>query len=172
MKTTKVIFLDIDGVFTSLRSGWYNWDIYAVNFIIWICKKANVSLVISSSWRLQNDKEFFDKIFPNCIHDDWCTPKKLTSTRGQEIDMWLQSHKEITDYLILDDMNDISKEQYNHFIMTDEENGLNHIHLKKIKAYFNLQDEYPDYYNCKPTQFHIHKNMFDQTMIIKNLKLK
>lgn len=34
----KIIFLDIDGVVTSVRTGWYNFDIYTVNFLRWLCE--------------------------------------------------------------------------------------------------------------------------------------
>ena len=34
----------------------YNFDIYALHFLRWVCVKAKVKIVISSTWRCQYDK--------------------------------------------------------------------------------------------------------------------
>jgi hypothetical protein len=122
-----IIFLDIDGVLTSPRTGYFNFDIYAVNFLRWICQNSDTKIVITSTWRKNHNKEFFEKIFSKVLHDDWQTPiiNKLSKTRGDEIQKWLDNHKEIKDYIILDDDNDMLKSQKDHLISTDPENGLN-----------------------------------------------
>jgi len=167
-KTNIVIFLDIDGVFTSLRSGWYNWDIYAVNFFIWLCRdKLNAKIVISSSWRNQYNKEFFENIFPGILHDDWKTLYfRFSGSRGSEIDKWLDSHKDISDYLIIDDMNDMLEEQQSHFIHTDTDNGMLIKNYEDILNYFKIKD-FPEYAKGNPAEIYIHKNMFDEAIKIK-----
>ena len=162
----KVIFLDIDGVITSARTGWFNFDIYAVNFFIWLCERSSAKLVISSTWRYNHNKIFWDKIFPECMHEDYKTPVIYTSARGEyirgdEIKMWLDNHPETTEYLIVDDDADMLEEQKNSFIQTDGHNGLTFQNMDAIVAFFHIWD-YP-YTSCDNSvkKLHIVDEMFD-----------
>lgn len=142
----KIIFLDIDGVVTSIRSGWFNLDIYTVNFLRWVCKKADIKIVISSTWRMNHNAEYWKSIFGEYIHEDYRTPmgrelhviKKGTRCRGDEIQLWLSKHPEITKYLILDDDSDMLESQLSSFIQTDSHNGLLFEHMGKIKEYWEI----------------------------------
>lgn len=155
----RVIFLDVDGVMTSARTGWFNWDIYAISFLNWICENANTKIVISSTWRYNHDIEFFDKIFPGLIHDDWRT-KSLNETRkrGYEIKEWLSRHPEVIDYLILDDESDMLPKQKVHLIKTDSMNGLMFKQMLKITEY--LTGDKLSMYNGNLQTINIHSNMF------------
>lgn len=157
----KIIFLDIDGVITSARSGWMNMDIYAVNFMIWLCEQLDMKIVISSTWRYNTNREFWNTIFmKKNIHDDYRTPStpydEDVPRRGGEIKAWLDNHPEVTEYLIIDDDSDILDEQKPHFIQTDSMEGLLFSHMieiiekYKIGRYFKQNDKMP----------YIHKNMF------------
>jgi len=156
----KIIFLDIDGVITSPRVlSWYNWDIYAVNFLRWICEKADCKIVISSTWRNNHKQDFFETIFNN-LHEDWKTPNmrrysEVRHERGYEIKKWLENHPEIEDYLIIDDDSDMLDEQISHFIQTDSINGILFDNMMKIRDYFKIED-----FPKEVKKLYIHDNMF------------
>ena len=40
----KIIFLDIDGVLTSARTGWSNMDPFAVTFLKLICEQCDIKI--------------------------------------------------------------------------------------------------------------------------------
>ena len=125
----KIIFLDIDGVITSARTGWMNLDIYATSFLKWVCEQTDTKIVISSTWRCNRDRKFFADIFgEELIHKDWKTPWDLgdfnVDCRGDEIQLWLNEHSEITDYLIIDDDSDMLDYQISNLIKIESYNGL------------------------------------------------
>lgn len=151
-----VIFLDIDGVVTSARTGWYNMDIFTVNFLLWLCKESNSKIVISSTWRKNHGIIFWSAIFGEFMHEDWCTPiTKTNQNRGQEIKSWLENHQTITDYIILDDDTDMLEEQLSHFIQTNSSNGMLFEHFVKARDYFNIKT-FPN----EMRELSMHKNMF------------
>lgn len=122
-----IIFLDIDGVVTSARTGWRNMDVYAASFLRWVCEQSGARIVISSTWRYNRDRQFFVNVFGDVIHDDWRTSIDLltngTDCRGDEIKLWLDAHN-CTEYLILDDDDDMLDYQVPNLILTDSYNGL------------------------------------------------
>lgn len=130
-KTMKVIFLDIDGVVTSVRAnGFSDLDPFTVNFISWCAEQGGWRIVISSTWRYGFPKEFWESIFPGLIHDDWRT-KSLRGFRGDEVLEWL-SRNEWDDYLILDDDHDFHPHQRFRTIFTDPLNGMLYEHLQEL----------------------------------------
>lgn len=159
-----VIFIDIDGVFTSARTGWYNFDIYAVNFIRWVCEKSNSKLVVSSTWRKNHNYNFFASIFgEEYLHKHFRTTSLRTIyndydiskfRRGLEIDCWLKLHN-VNQYLILDDDSDMLDEQKSNFIKTDTMDGLSFENMLKIREFFNIE-EFPK----EIGKLYIHDNMF------------
>lgn len=155
----KIFFLDVDGVFTSARAGWYNWDIYAVTYIRWVCKMVGAKVVISSTWRYGHDENYFKAIFGEYLHTDWRTPNRertiSDNCRGHEIQAWLDAHKQdgIENYLILDDDSDMLEDQKeNHFIQTDSMEGMLFADMRKIKDFFKVE-RYPkevvELHQCK-----------------------
>lgn len=142
---TKIIFLDIDGTITSARTGWRRFDIFAVQFLNWVCEQTGAKIVISSSWRYNHPKEEFQSFFNN-IHDDWKTDVNLLSNgskcRGDEIQIWLNKHPETQQYLILDDDVDMLPLQMNCAIFTDSYNGLLWDDMEKITQYFSIDRPY------------------------------
>jgi hypothetical protein len=140
----KVIFLDIDGVITSARIGWFTYDMYAVNYINWLCEQINAKVVISSTWRKSYEKEFFAEHF-KYLHDDWRTkvlPRiKMSESvpRGAEIKEWMDRHPDVDDYLILDDDSDMLDSQKDRFVKTDTYNGLMFEHIIKIRDIFSKE---------------------------------
>jgi hypothetical protein len=97
-KVEGVIFIDVDGVFTSQRIGWNNFDIYAINFLYWcISKRPEWKVVMSSTWRINYDIYHFKRIFGDIFHEDWKTGS--ISNRKDEIKEWLNKHQEIKNYI-------------------------------------------------------------------------
>lgn len=165
-----VIFLDIDGVVTSARTGFFNMDIYTVNFLRWICKKTGAKIVISSTWRYNHGKEFWTTIFGEHLHPDYKTPdlcRKRESgvwtnvTRGQEIQAWLDRGTGAEKYLILDDDGDMLEHQKKSFIQTDSIDGMLTEHIIKVRDYFGIKE----FFNETEELFQ-HPNMF----AVNNLK--
>ncbi len=153
MNSDITLFCDIDGVFTSARTGWHIWDTSAVQFINWVCKETGAKIVITSTWRFNHNREFFQKFFGENIHEDWRTldfknnskiseiarevlGKKII--RGDEIAEYLARHQEITKYLILDDDSDMLDWQKTSFRKTKSVDGLLYSDMLWICDYFNL----------------------------------
>lgn len=159
-----ILFLDIDGVVTSMRTGWHNMDIYTVNFLRWVCKEANVKIVISSTWRHNHGYDFWLPIFTEFLHSDFKTPDLTTQSsggiylarkRGAEIKAWLDKHPEVKRYLILDDDSDMLPEQEQFFIQTDSLNGMLDTHMNDTREFWKIKS-FPDNYSV----LHEHPNMF------------
>lgn len=134
----KVLFLDIDCVLN--YDLWYVSEEYqklspseeldldprCIERINTICKETDCKIVISSDWRIDtNWKQRLEKAgLENIVG---CTPITLFSqfgptyhfSRGEEIQMWLEWHPQIKDYIIIDDATDILREQSSHYIHVD-----------------------------------------------------
>lgn len=124
-RIVRIVFLDIDGVLNSEQSARYWKRLYkkgkskVANGYMKLCPicqsnllsvleaHPDIKIVLSSTWRLFDtykkdlknagmDKEVLSRIIDR-------TPNKLTSTRGQEIRMWLDEHPEVEDFIIIDD---------------------------------------------------------------------
>lgn len=156
----KVIFLDIDGVLN--HEEWYrnrfNTDIYpegiptyplcefcpeSVNILNHILKETGAIIVISSSWRFnENIDTILTKVGINQkVYDKTPflgTKYGTTLCRGKEIQEYLNNHSEITNYVIIDDDNDMEQEQMDHFFQTDRWYGLTMELSEKIIKYLNV----------------------------------
>jgi hypothetical protein len=117
MKTTKIIFLDIDGCVCPLTENYYTKDIYgkitynwqeeAVNVLKRFCDKFNYKIVISSDWRNEHDTifEYLEKWnLKKYLHVQW----KIDSIgidRNDQIHRWIEEHQpELENFIIIDDM--------------------------------------------------------------------
>jgi hypothetical protein len=130
----KVVFLDIDGVLNSIEwndthaleisNGNYI-DEEKVKLLSIIIKKTSAIIVMHSSWRFcfnekleAESKEailllssfekygiaLFDKT-PDFSTEEIRKSKKFSLVKADEILSWLKRHKEVENYLILDDLN-------------------------------------------------------------------
>lgn len=144
----KILFLDIDGPMIPTRAFYLEnqgklmgfgvadtFDPIAVGMLNDVFKETRCQLVISSTWRIKGleiCKELLtkNKVVYNTIHPDWETPRKMSSNRGEEIKMWLNKHKEVIKYAILDD----EKVDLPNLVRVSNEDGmqLRH-HLKLIE---------------------------------------
>jgi len=142
-----IIFLDIDGVLNSdtyFRSvntkvkDWSRFDPHSVKMIKTLLEDFNAKIVISSLWRfaakIQLSKELKKSGLINYLYKDWHTPIIGSPHRGKEIKMWLDSHPAISDFLIIDDDEDVLPEHNSKFIKTTIENGFQEEHYYKARA--------------------------------------
>ena len=150
----KVIFLDIDGVLntnwwytqmdrnTPKDKYGYAFDPKAVANLKRIVEETGADIVISSSWKclgltqmeeMWNDRNLPGKIIgitPNSVSDELLLHADIDSMelfhiRGEEIKEWLTKHgKRVSNYAIIDDMDNMLPEQQSHFVQTNPEVGI------------------------------------------------
>jgi len=129
----RVLFLDIDGVLNSTRTcvafGGYPMELHhleafdqaAIALIKRLCETADVKIILSSAWRLHHPFADVGKALALPIVGR--TPS-LAGPRGMEINAWLTSHPEATEYAIVDDDPDMLPDQLVRFVRTDGHEGL------------------------------------------------
>ena len=99
--------------------------------------ETNAELVISSTWRTNLELPEMLK-FMGVRKDIYSvTPTTLRRHRGTEIQMWLDCHPDVSNYIILDDDSDMLNKQLNHFIHTSWKNGLTIDHVNKAIKILN-----------------------------------
>lgn len=143
-----IIFLDIDGVVCTLRSHFafddgflmLSWDIIACQMIRKLCEKYNCKIVISSTWRRNESRcKMYLATFAliTHLHEDWKTISinKKNSIRGDEINAWLKRHKEIKNYVIIDDDTDFYKKQKSHLIKTSTDDGFSSKNFMEVEKF-------------------------------------
>lgn len=164
MNRSYLVFLDIDGVFTSSRihlahnavyEMWHRFDPVAIDFMNKLHDKFPVEFVLISTWKeeLKVDHKttehwvkatFANSGFRGVFSDIWKTdPHNLHSTktfqynRAHEIRDYLAEYgSDIEDYIIFDD-NDYAFEKVlgkKRLIRTDSENGLLFKHMKNAMS--------------------------------------
>lgn len=142
----KVLFLDIDGVLnrdgTKERcNGYIGVDRFLCNkFLKWL-RTTDVKIVLSSTWRLHSD--MWQHLEDAGIKWIDITPdmarRQLSGIyaapgRGTEIQTWLDNHPEVTQWAILDDMNEFHPEQLGAFVQTQD--GIEDHHIEQLKEIF------------------------------------
>ena len=150
----KVIFLDIDGVLntkwwytqmdrnTPKDKYGYAFDPNAVANLKRILDETGADIVISSSWKsfglseleeMWQDRGLPGKLIgitPNSVSDEMLLNAdldhmELFSIRGMEIKEWLSKNgKRVSNYVIIDDMDNMLQEQQPHFVWIDPEVGI------------------------------------------------
>ena len=153
-----LVFLDIDGVFTSLRaqlaslnSGemWSTFDPVAINFMNWIHDRYPVEFVLISTWKQGLGDSlimghwvlsaFRNAGFDGTFHSRMWTDdyRSVGKTRAHEIQEFLQLYgKDITDFIIFDD-NDYDFKQIlgkNRLIRTDANEGILSKHMLDARS--------------------------------------
>lgn len=143
----KFLFLDIDGVLNSeyfyslVASGdrslvcespsldqfcRENLDSKAIDRVIRICEETGAEIVLSSSWRL--DDNVYNRLLPSGLMIYCKTPSlfwkyQTFMCRGEEIAEYLRQNPAEA-YCILDDDSDMLDIQKDHFILVDSRFGL------------------------------------------------
>ena len=149
-KNSKILFLDIDGVLNSeefykneFKTGdrHSRFDPSAISIIKKIIQEYSLEIVISSTWRYGAIDLLMHELQRNKLiehlHFDWFTPVIHPAHRGTEIKYWLDLHPDVTDYLIIDDDENILEEQKNNFVKTCINKGLRAEHYNRVRAIFS-----------------------------------
>ena len=166
----KVLFLDISGVLYTkeyitkiinllgrsqyvalLRNIMIPFDYRSCKLLRDFVTKTNTKVILSSTWRL-NPKSFniireyagieiYDKT-PTLIE---ITRKEkqqyIYNYRGEEIQQYLDNHKEITNYVILDDDDsNILESQMKHFVKVDGKVGLTIKEIIQCEEILNMEE--------------------------------
>lgn len=153
----KYIFLDIDGVLNntphflfrkkhslskrSIEYMRYLIDPWNVRNLKYLTDEIEVSIIISSTWRIYYEIEEFNNCFSTfdicdlVVDKTQISLKSDFSTRSHEIDLWVcKRNIKKTDYIVIDD-NDIyptSHPHFDRFHRTNSDNGLTYSDACKI----------------------------------------
>ena len=155
----KLIFLDIDGVLDTYKSH-YMLDPVLLDRLGNILGRTGAWIVVSSSWRASNVPDtvefmtdydnprvgshpfpFTDKvvgvtpILYSVVDGDIDRP----ATRGEEIAAYLKAHP-CDNYVILDDCDEMLRDQWTHHVLVNDEVGLADADVEKAVAILN-QDQ-------------------------------
>ncbi len=127
----RVLFLDIDGVLNSRiyykyiykpEDGGSRFDPYCVILVKKLVEEFSLKIVISSTWRDGGMKRLINELnenkFMDYLHEDWLTPVVRPANRGKEIELWLDNHSEVKEYIILDDNENLLEHQRDKFVKT------------------------------------------------------
>lgn len=134
----KVIFLDIDGVLNCQQTierhnGFIGIDPVKVKILNNIIQKTGAEIVLSSSWRLDDNwNEVMLKNNIKCIDRTTHLPGQF---RGFEINAWLVEH-DVEKYAILDDDSDMLTGQ-KLFQTSFQEDGLTEDIAQQVINYLN-----------------------------------
>lgn len=113
---------------------WSRFDPNLVNMITKLVKEFSAKLSISSTWRFsaikQLDHELAKPGLLKYLYKDWKTPQAHPSHRGTEINMWLDTHPDIKDYVIIVD-EDMLDENHSKFVRTALYEGMREEHYNK-----------------------------------------
>jgi len=144
----KVIFLDIDGVLNSDNFMKNNQgeaiNRNSVSILKKIIDKTGAVIVMSSGWRLWFDDnmmpkegysqhlhdilcEFGIKIFgktPDFSTDEIRANKTFSRVKAKEIIAWLNEHKSVNKYVVIDDLDLINDEIKPHLVRTNGQFGI------------------------------------------------
>lgn len=137
----KVIFLDVDGVLNSETFMIDNPNAMfknilsesAIDLLRRIVDETGAKIVLSSSWRRikMNMIHLTKQLFAHGISIHSSTPYSIElRNRGDEIGAWLREHPEVTNYVILDDDDDMG-EHMSHLVQTTWKHGLEEKHVEE-----------------------------------------
>ena len=127
----KVIFLDFDGVLITREYHIIGEDgctpyphEYLINKLHQLIEKTGAQIVVSSSWRLYFTDEELSKIINHPVIGQTIHDYPKYKSRGEEIAHYLREHRDIDNYVIVDDEDDMLKEQAYHFVHCKNHEGL------------------------------------------------
>src|SRR3990167_2679979 len=142
----KILFLDCDGVLncatTNFKTDLWPLDRYMAFLVGKIVLDTGAKVVLSSAWRIHPEAR---AIVDQCVspilditpHSWYNHNTEHHSTRGEEIQKWLDQHSEINKYAILDDCSDMLSDQLPNFFRTSWATGLTEEIANKVIAHLN-----------------------------------
>lgn len=127
-----IIFLDIDGVFKDPKNHdlWYEDSIDKFNNAVSIL---NAKIVISSSWRLVEGKDFFNNLFNNRVvgFTEDLSVYNPQVIKEEECLRYIKKHN-IKDYVFIDDNEYEFPNMRNKLIKTDAKIGFDNSNLENL----------------------------------------
>ena len=113
-----------------------------------LIEEFSLRVVITSTWRngaeSRLNKELEENGLFELLHLDGYTPVVRPANRGKEIDLWLQNHPEVKDYIILDDNENLLEHQQSRFVKTNKYYGMvqeRYNHARDLLLSFNGSSE-------------------------------
>jgi hypothetical protein len=115
----------------------------SVRYLNWIVESCDAKIVISSTWRMNGleemrrmwkERELPGEIIgvtPSMRNYDSELSFEERAERGNEIKWYLDNHPEITNYVIIDDDNDMLPEQQEKFVQTFHQYGITNVVAQK-----------------------------------------
>ena len=153
--TTRCIFLDVDGPMIPVRAYFLSnqtkpasvFDPCATAMLLRLLEDSGAKLVISSTWgQFGKDRceELLAKngIDPSYLHEDWVTPRKMSSARYHEIKWWLDKHPEVTHYVAVDDEN-LPVDWIEHAVLCDGQEGFSFRNYLECKVMLGIPESSP-----------------------------
>lgn len=145
----KVLFLDIDGVVncatTNFKTEHWPLDRYMAFLVGKIQLETGCQVVLSSSWRHHEEgtEEVSKRIVQLSDRTSYGFRKSdgSWSTRGDEIQEWLDRHPEVTKYAILDDDSDMLESQLPNFFHTRWATGLTEEIANKVIEHLGVKQK-------------------------------
>ena len=152
----KLIFLDIDGVLDIYTSR-YQLDPVLMARLGTLLERTSAKIVVSSSWRAMDVAETIEFMtdpdnpsvgpnpFPYTDKIIGITPILFSvaegdidrpATRGEEIAAYLKSHP-CDSYVILDDCDEVFRDQQPHLVLVNDEVGLSDADVEKAVGILN-----------------------------------
>ena len=137
----KVLFLDVDGVLNTTRAGRpMSLSKGCLRRLENVVEETNCHLVLSSSWRKYDDAfAHLNRVlrYRQMIIIS-STPVIHSASRGTEIAVWLNTHRAVERYAIVDDDSDMLHEQLPNFFQTDPDHGLSDTIAYRIIQHLKL----------------------------------
>lgn len=142
----KVLFLDVDGVLnTHNNGGLYTLNKTRIRRLAQVVSTTGCKIVLSSTWRKDpialrrlSNRLFYRKI--KLIGTTTVDYFKQRQVRGDEIQLWLDTHA-VSKYAIVDDDSDFLDSQLPYFVKTDGNVGLTDHHVNKLIEILGKKDE-------------------------------
>lgn len=127
-KTRKIIFLDVDGVLNTTKSGITRYPVNRprLRLLKQIVDMTGAEIVLSSTWRRFPDhlQALEKRLSYRGLKIASVTPYLQNCPRGLEIQTWLDANPDVLRYVILDDSADMLPIQFTSFIWCDQDHGL------------------------------------------------
>lgn len=154
--------MDIDGPMIPLRAYGLStnkcpvdkFDPCATDMVMQLIEKSSspeqqTKIVCSSTWGYQGLERFSkllldNHIPPTLLHDDWITPRKMSSYRCHEVRWWLERHPEITHYVAIDDER-LHEEFVPNAVLCDGYEGFSFRNMLECKVFLEIYEGNEDH---------------------------
>lgn len=159
----KVVFLDVDGVLNSIFGNDNHQreisdgkliDEEKVTLLASLVKRTSAKIILHSGWRFWFDSELkplrteaerlvelfakeglsIDGVTPDLTTEEIRRTKKFSLVKAEEILLWLELHDDVTEWVVLDDLDLHNFQIEQHQVKTDQTIGLTYEDIEKAKG--------------------------------------